>query len=172
MKPARFEDMIPGCYEPTERRKDLLSNGIFASVASPRLLGFGGRKVADFKDKDAARLTVQAWNDYMLDEWVAATPDMFAPMHLLPIRAVELCVKEHERMMATGSKAICFVEDPQFTGLPDYHGGYWEPLFASAQETAAPICMYTGSGGAGNSLVGSPRSPRSLPRSRARRVLR
>lgn len=154
MEPARFEDMIPGCYEPRERRKDLLSNGIFASVAFPTLLGFGGRKVADFKDKEAALLTVRAWNDYMLDEWVGSAPDMFVPMHVLPIWDVGLCVAEHERMMARGSKAICFVEDPQLTGLPSYHDGYWEPLFASANETGAPICMHTGSGGKGNSLVG------------------
>src|SRR5256886_14883877 len=40
MEPARFEDMIPGCYQPEERRKDLLSNGIFASVSFPTLPGF------------------------------------------------------------------------------------------------------------------------------------
>src|SRR5215211_4499301 len=35
MEPAPFSDMIPGCYDPNERAKDLLSNGIFASVAFP-----------------------------------------------------------------------------------------------------------------------------------------
>jgi hypothetical protein len=29
-EPARFEDMIPGSYNPEERRKDMLSNGISA----------------------------------------------------------------------------------------------------------------------------------------------
>jgi hypothetical protein len=42
MEPARFEDMIPGCYDPHERAKDLLSNGIFASVAFPTLPGSAG----------------------------------------------------------------------------------------------------------------------------------
>ena len=34
-EPISYSDMIPGCYDPHERAKDLLSNGIFASVAFP-----------------------------------------------------------------------------------------------------------------------------------------
>lgn len=41
-EPARFEDMIPGCYDPHQRKKDFLSNGVFASVAFPTLPGFAG----------------------------------------------------------------------------------------------------------------------------------
>ena len=50
MEPARFDDMIPGCYDPHERAKDLLGNGILASVAFPTLPGFAGRKFATFAD--------------------------------------------------------------------------------------------------------------------------
>ena len=32
MDPVRYSDMIPGCYDPVERAKDLLSNGVRASV--------------------------------------------------------------------------------------------------------------------------------------------
>ena len=154
MEPARFEDMIPGCYDPVERSKDLLSNGIFASVAFPTLPGFGGRKFATFADMDLALVCVQAWNDYMLEEWCAAAPEQFVPMHILPVWDVDLCVKENERMVAKGSKAICFIEDPQLVDLPNYHGGYWNPLFASAQETDVPVCMHIGSGGSQVSLEG------------------
>jgi predicted TIM-barrel fold metal-dependent hydrolase len=154
MEPARFEDMIPGCYDPVERAKDLLSNGIFASVSFPTLPGFGGRKFATFPDKDLALACVRAWNDYMLEEWCAAEPALFVPMHILPVWDIDLCVRENERMVAKGSKAICFIEDPQMVGLPNYHGGYWEPLFASAQEAGTPVCMHIGSGGAVVSLEG------------------
>lgn len=154
MEPATFEDMIPGCYDPVERSKDLLSNGIFASVAFPTLPGFGGRKFATFEDKDLALICVQAWNDYMLEEWCAAAPEQFVPMHILPVWDVDLCVQENERMVAKGSKAICFIEDPQLVGLPSYHGGYWNPLFASAQEADVPVCMHIGSGGSQVSLEG------------------
>ena len=146
MEPARFEDMIPGCYDPVERRKDLLSNGIFASVSFPTLPGFGGRKFATFKDKELALACVRAWNDFMLEEWCGAGPDVFVPMHILPTWDIDLVVKEHERCVALGSKAICFIEDPSNVGLPNFHGGYWEPLFAAAQASQTPICMHIGSG--------------------------
>ena len=50
--------MIPGCYDPVERKKDFLSNGIFASVAFPTLPGFAGRKFGQFEDKDLALMCV------------------------------------------------------------------------------------------------------------------
>ena len=34
MDPVRYSDMIPGCYDPVERAKDLLANGVRASSAS------------------------------------------------------------------------------------------------------------------------------------------
>lgn len=59
----------------------------------------------------------------------------------------DLCVNDNECMATKGSRAICFIEDPQMCGPPSYHGGYWEPLFASAQEIDLPACMHIGSGG-------------------------
>ena len=153
MEPVRFEDMIPGCYDPVERRKDLLSNGIFASVAFPTLPGFGGRKFASFGDKDLALACVRGWNDYVLEEWCAAAPEMFVPMTIAPTWDVDLAVAELERCVAKGSKALSWIEDPQMVGQPNYSGGYWDSLFAAAQDHDVPVCMHIGSGGAGSTLV-------------------
>ena len=85
MEPARFSDMIPGCYDPVQRKQDFLSNGIFASVAFPTLPGFGGRKFIDFEDKALALECVRAWNDFILEEWCAAAPEMFVPMTIATV---------------------------------------------------------------------------------------
>ena len=42
LDPLRFSDMRPGCYDPAERAKDMLSDGIFASVLFPTLPRFSG----------------------------------------------------------------------------------------------------------------------------------
>ena len=42
MDPTRFTDMIPGCYDPVERAKDMLADGIRASVCFPTLPRFAG----------------------------------------------------------------------------------------------------------------------------------
>ena len=123
MEPKRFDDMIPGCYEPKARVADLLSNGIFASVAFPTLPGFGGRKFATFPDPELAVVCVQAWNDYVIDEWCAAEPEVLVPMTIAPVWDVELAVAETERCLERGTKALCWIEDPANIGLPGYHDG-------------------------------------------------
>jgi hypothetical protein len=54
MEPARFDHMIPGCYDADARARDLLSNRILASVAFPTLPGFAGRKFQTFPDPELA----------------------------------------------------------------------------------------------------------------------
>lgn len=154
MEPARFDDMIPGCYDPNERAKDLLSNGIFASVAFPTLPGFGGRKFATFDDKDLALTCVRAWNDFVMDEWCAAHPDVFVPMTIAPTWDVDLAAAELRRCVEKGSRALCWVEDPANIGQPNYHGGYWDKLFATAEEADVPVCMHIGSASEVVSLAG------------------
>jgi predicted TIM-barrel fold metal-dependent hydrolase len=136
--------MIPGCYDPRERAKDLLSNGVFASVAFPTLPGFAGRKFETFDDKDLALVCVRAWNDFLIDEWCAAQPDMFVPMTIAPVWDVGLAVEETTRALERGTKALCWMEDPANLGLPGYHSDYWEPLFALCQEAELPVCMHIG----------------------------
>ncbi len=144
MEPARFEDMRPGCYDPNERVKDLVSNGILASVAFPTLPGFAGRKFETFADKDLAVTCVQAWNDFMIDEWCAARPDVLVPMSIAPVWDVDLAVAETKRMLDKGIKALCWMEDPANLGLPGYHTDYWYPLMALCEEASLPICMHIG----------------------------
>ncbi len=154
MEPARFTDMIPGCYDPKERAQDLLSNGIFASVSFPTLPGFGGRKFQTFPDPELAVTCVRAWNDYMIDEWCAAQPDVFVPMSIAPVWDVDLAVAETERMIERGTKALCWLEDPANLGLPGYHTDYWHPLFALCEAAGLPVCMHIGGSSPAVSLEG------------------
>ena len=143
-EPTRFEDMIPGCFDPHERKKDFLSNGIFASVSFPTLPGFAGRKFGLFDDKDLALTCVKAWNDFILDEWCPAAPEMYVPMTIAPVWDAALAAQETERCIAKGAKALCWLEDPANIGYPGYHTDYWDPLFAVCQEAGIPVCMHIG----------------------------
>jgi predicted TIM-barrel fold metal-dependent hydrolase len=143
----RFSDMIPGCYDPVARARDMYSNGVVASACFPTLPGFGGRKFAEFKDKDLALECVRAYNDFILDEWCAAAPELFVPMTITPVWDVDLTVAEVERCLAKGTKALSFVEDPAKMGVPGFWSDYWGPLMALCQESGLPLCMHLGSGG-------------------------
>ncbi len=107
LEPARFDDMIPGCYDPKERAKDLLSNGIFASVAFPTLPGFAGRKFETFADKELAVACVQAWNDFVIDEWCATAPEVLVPMTIAPVWDVDLAVAETDALPGTRAPKHC-----------------------------------------------------------------
>ena len=144
--PINFEDMIPGCYDPAERAKDLAREGIMSSVAFPTLPRFGGALFPSFKDKELADVCVQGWNNFMFD-WCSVAPRMFVPMSLIQLWDVDLAVKETKRCLDLGVRAVCIPEEVSVLGLPSYFSGYYDPFFALCQEADLPICMHIGSSG-------------------------
>src|SRR5262249_23312155 len=92
--PIRFTDMIPGCYDPRARAQDMRGAGIMASLCFPSLPRFGGALFPTLPDKDLADVCVRAWNDFMLDEWCAAAPEMFIPMAIVQLWDSALAAKE------------------------------------------------------------------------------
>ncbi len=148
LEPARFSDMIPGSYDPRERARDLLANGILASVNFPSLPGFGGRLFAQFKDRELADACVRAWNDFILDEWVpGGPPGLFVPMIICQLWDPVAAAAEIRRCLDKGAKALCFVENPAPMGLPSFWQDSWDPIWAQAEEAGLPVCMHVGSSG-------------------------
>jgi predicted TIM-barrel fold metal-dependent hydrolase len=145
-EPISFEDMIPGCYDPVERAKDLAREGIMASVAFPTLPRFGGALFPSFKDKELASECVRAWNDFMFD-WCSVAPKMFVPMSLIQLWDVEAALKETKRCLERGVRAVCVPEEVSVLGLPSYFSGYYDPFFALCEEAGLPICMHIQSSG-------------------------
>src|SRR3954463_4866859 len=110
MEPARFSDMIPGCYDPKSRAKELLSQGVLASVNFPTLPRFGGLLFNSFKDKELADACVRAWNDFVLDEGCPGGPEgLFVPMVICQVWDPKLAAAEITRCLAKGAKSLCFV---------------------------------------------------------------
>jgi len=144
-EPMRYTDMIPGCYEPEARIIDMDLDGVQAALCFPSFPRFAGTVFLQAEDKALALLCVQAWNDFMLDEWCAAAPERFIPIAILPLWDVEACVAEIQRTAAKGVKAISFTENPVPLGLPSFHTTHWDPVFAAASECGTPLCAHIGS---------------------------
>ena len=70
--PIGFAEMRPGAYYIHERVRDMNRNGILASMCFPTFAGFAGGMFQEAADKDLALATVQAYNDWHIDEWCAA----------------------------------------------------------------------------------------------------
>src|SRR5262249_33770586 len=106
--------------------------------------GFCGNKFVFAKDKELAHLCVQAYNDFVLDEWCAAAPDRYISLITLPLWDQDLCVREIERCAAKGAKSITFPDIASGLGLPPYKGTACDGVFAAAAEARMPISMHFG----------------------------
>jgi predicted TIM-barrel fold metal-dependent hydrolase len=148
MEPIRFSEMIPGCYDPASRAKELLSQGVLASVGFPTWPRFGGMRFVHFDDKELAHVCVQAWNDFVLEEWCPGGPDgLFVPMIICQAWDPRRAAEEIRRCAAKGARALAFVENPVPDGLPSFHSDFYDPIWDAIQETEIAVCLHIGSAG-------------------------
>ncbi|EIV91588.1 amidohydrolase family protein [Frankia sp. QA3] len=146
LDPMRFEEMIPGCYDPVARLKDMDLDGVHAALCFPSFPGFAGGVFHRAQDKELALACIQGWNDFMVDEWCAAAPDRYIPLSLLPVWDVAACVAEVERAAAKGSRTVSFPDSPVPLGLPSFHSNHWEPLWDVCEATDVSVSLHFGSG--------------------------
>lgn len=146
-EPVRFTDLIPGCYDPAARADDMRADGIVGSVLFPSLPGFGGRVFFEMKDKKLADLCVRAYNDFVIDEWCAAAPDIYVPTIISQLWDPHLAAAEIRRCATKGARALSFPENPSWLQLPSLHTDHWNPVFDALQETQIACSMHLGSSG-------------------------
>jgi predicted TIM-barrel fold metal-dependent hydrolase len=144
-EPYRYDDILPGCYDPIARVKDMDVDGVQASACFPTFPGFAGGKFVLFaEDKDLALACIRVYNDYVIDEWCGSAPDRLIPMVIVPLWDGELARAEAERTAAKGARAITFPDSPARLGLPSYYTEYWDPMLAVAEEAGMPLCKHFG----------------------------
>lgn len=147
MDPVRYTDMIPGCYDPVARANDLLSDGIRGSLCFPTFPRFAGVRFLRAKDKDLAHLCVQAYNDFIIDEWCASVPGMYIPMIIGQLWDPPRFADEIRRCAVRGARALTFPENTHALGLPSFHTDHWDPIWQAAEETETVVCIHTGTSG-------------------------
>ncbi|WP_046318572.1 amidohydrolase family protein [Mycobacterium sp. UM_Kg1] len=148
MEPVRYDQMIPGCYDPAERLKDMDIDGIHGALCFPSFPGFGGGVFQRAKDKDLALSCVRAWNDFQVEEWCASAPGRLIPLGILPTWDPHLAAAEVERLAQIGTRAVSFPDSPVPLDLPSFHHPtHWEPLWDALEAADLPVCLHFGSGG-------------------------
>ena len=142
-----YEEMRPGCFDPVPRLADMDLNHVEASLCFPSFPRFCGQTFLESKDKDLAKLCVEAYNDWMLDEWCAGSGGRLIPLCIVPLWDPHLAAAEIHRNAARGVRAVTFSEIPPYLGLPSIHDAdrHWEPFIRACAETGTVICMHIGS---------------------------
>jgi predicted TIM-barrel fold metal-dependent hydrolase len=146
-EPITYDEMRPGCYDSVARLEDMDRAGVLASLCFPSFPRFCGQVFLEADDKDLALVCVQAYNDWMVDEWCGRAPGRYIPLTLIPLWDPKLAAAEVRRTAEKGSRAIAFSENPAMLGLPTVQDrdGYWDPLMAACEETESVVCMHIGS---------------------------
>jgi predicted TIM-barrel fold metal-dependent hydrolase len=159
MGPIGFDQMRPGCYDPSARLADMDANHVEASLCFPTYPRFCGQLFAERADKDLALACLRAYNDWMVQEWCGDSGGRLAPLCVVPLWDPALCAEEVRRNAARGVRAVAFSELPGKLGLPTIHdpARHWDPFFAACDETGTAIFMHIGSGS--HWLTSSPDAP-------------
>ena len=140
--------MRKGCYDPTARLADMDEGRIERSLCFPNYPRFAGQLFSEAKDKELALACVEAYNDWMIEEWCGDSGGRLIPLGIVPLWDPQLAAAEVRRNAARGQKAITFTELPANLGLPSIHDRAATGIRCSpaCDETATVICMHIGSG--------------------------
>lgn len=144
-EPITYDEMRPGCYDPAARVADMDEGFVLSSMLFPSFPRYCGQVFHEAKDRKLGLLCVQAWNDFILEEFAEAYPGRFIPMMIIPLWDPKLAAAEIERTAARGAKSIAFSENPTKLGLPSIHTEHWDPVFRACDETGFVISMHVGS---------------------------
>ena len=146
MEGVTYDDIAPGCYDPIARLTDMDINHVEASLCFPNYPRFCGQLFSEADDLELGLLCVQAYNDWMIDEWCGSSGGRLIPLCIVPLWDAELAAKEISRVAEKGCRAVAWSELPAWLGRPGLHGDFWDPFLKACEETQTVICMHIGSG--------------------------
>ena len=149
VEPVTFDQIRPGGWKQADRLADMTANHVDASLCFPNVLPrFCGQTFLEREDKELALLCVQAYNNWMIDEWCAGDArGRLIPLTLIPLWDPAAAALEVHRCADKGSFAVAFSENPYHLGLPSIHDKdrFWDPFLTACQETDTVVCMHIGS---------------------------
>ena len=91
VEPENWDEVPAEAYEPQARPKAMDVAKVDSSVLFPTVAGMAGEAFGGIKDPALELACVQAYNDWLIDEWAAAS-DRFIPQCIVPISSPEATV--------------------------------------------------------------------------------
>lgn len=145
VEPTAYDQLRPGCYDVQERIRDMNANGVLGSMCFPSFPSFCGALWARQPDKKLARVMLQAYNDWHIDEWCGTVPGRFIPLSLPVMWDAKLAAEEVRRVARKGCFAVSFTENPEKIGFPSLHDPHWDPLWQACSDEGSIVCIHIGS---------------------------
>ena len=144
MGPTRWDELPRAAYDAGERLKVMDADGVDYSVLYPMVAGLAGERFGKFADADLELACVQAYNDWLVEEW-ARVSSRFVPQCIVPIWPIERTVAEIRRAVALGHKGVVYPASPmELKDVPHINEPVYDPLWAVCTELEVPLCFHSG----------------------------
>ncbi len=143
--PKCWEEIPTAAYDPSARLKAMDEDGVEFAVLYPSLPGFSGELFGTIADAELELACVQAYNDWLIDEWVAAS-ERFIPQCIVPLSPIEATISEIRRAVDRGHRSVIFPAEPMhLRKLPHINSPDYDPVWATCQDFNVPLCFHAGS---------------------------
>ena len=148
MNPQRWSEVPASVYDPEERLRAMDAAGIDYAVLYPTIAGVGGEAFGRIEDPELELACVQAYNDWLLEEWAGAS-NRFIPQCIAPLFPADTAAKEIRRCVANGHRGVIYPSIPmELRDVPHVNDSAYDPIWAACQELAVPICFHAGASSA------------------------
>jgi predicted TIM-barrel fold metal-dependent hydrolase len=143
-EPQRWEEVPAMAYKPAERLHAMDVDGVDYAVLYPTVAGVAGEAFARLTDAELELACIQAYNDWLIDEWASASK-RFVPQCIAPLWPIDATVKEVRRAVARGHRGVVYPAVPMLLReVPHINEPDYDPLWATCQELHVPICFHAG----------------------------
>lgn len=142
---ATWKDVPEAAYDPAARLRTMDAAGEAYAVLYPTVAGLAGETFASIKDPDLELACVQAYNDWLLEEWAAAS-ERFVPQCIVPLSSVDTAVKEIHRAVEKGHRGVVFPALPMdLRDTPHVAESDYDPIWKACADLKVPLCLHAGS---------------------------
>ena len=132
-----YEEARAGCYNGTERLKDMDIDGVAAEILFPpqrTMIHFLGDE-----DEDFVLAGVEAYNNFLFEEFCAPDPSRLIGLAQIPSLGIEVAVDSLRKAKARGAKGIVIANWPSGnTSL----GSDDDPFWAAAVDEVLPVAIH------------------------------
>src|SRR5215510_9704856 len=143
-EPARWEEVPKMAYDPHERLRAMDADGVDYSVLYPTVAGMAGETFGRLTDAEFELACVQAYNDWLIEEWAGASR-RFIPQCIVPLFPAEAAVAEIKRAVAKGHKGVIYPAIPmELREVPHINDPVYDPIWAVCQDLDVPLCFHAG----------------------------
>jgi predicted TIM-barrel fold metal-dependent hydrolase len=147
--PVTYDEIRPGTYIAADRLRDMDADHVEKSLGFPNgWVRFCGQRFLRGEDRELALLCVQAYNDFLVEEWSGPSDGRLLGVGIVPLWDGKLAADEVRRNAARGIRTVAFSELPSRLGLPSLYSGYWDDFVGACDETGTIICIHVGSSSA------------------------